>query len=191
MPIQIGQRVAHRFDQPLGLLSDCHRRIEHFLEVLVKVTNDAAGRALTADYRTALEGAVRYFAVAAPKHTADEEISLFPRLRASGDPNIAEALSALDKLERDHEEADQHHASVDTLVRRWLENDRLAPSEVAELQDHLGRLQTLYHEHIAIEDRQVFPAAAGALGPAEIAAVGAEMAARRGVQPLNLRTSPE
>ncbi|MGH8639190.1 MAG: hemerythrin domain-containing protein, partial [Burkholderiales bacterium] len=89
MPIKIGQRVDHSFDEPLGLLSDCHRRIEHFLRVLATVAADAAGGPLTAEYRSALDGALRYFAVAAPKHTADEEVSLFPRLRNLDDPSLA------------------------------------------------------------------------------------------------------
>jgi hypothetical protein len=37
MPLQIGARTAHGFHEPLGLLGDCHRRIEHFLRVLVAV----------------------------------------------------------------------------------------------------------------------------------------------------------
>lgn len=39
---QIGQRVDHDFDEPLGLLSDCHRRIEHFLRALVTVATDVS-----------------------------------------------------------------------------------------------------------------------------------------------------
>jgi hypothetical protein len=37
MAIQIGQRPDHDFHEPLGLLSDCHRRIEHFLRVFIAV----------------------------------------------------------------------------------------------------------------------------------------------------------
>ena len=181
MPIQIGQRADHGFDEPLGLLSDCHRRIEHFLNVLATVTTDAAGGDLTPSYRTALEAAIKYFAVAAPKHTADEEVSLFPRLRASGDPRIAEALASLDRLEHDHEEADANHSAVDTLVRRWLENGRLPPADVDDLRGRLSRLQALYRQHIAIEDQEVFPAAARALDRGELKQIGGEMAARRGV----------
>ena len=36
---------------------------------------------MTEETRVALESALRYFREAAPKHTADEEESLFPRLR--------------------------------------------------------------------------------------------------------------
>ena len=47
MPIQIGQGADHSFDEPLGLLSDCHRRIEQFLGVpltKIEVNPEAVGR---------------------------------------------------------------------------------------------------------------------------------------------------
>ena len=51
MPTQIGQRPDHGFDEPLGLLSDCHRRIEHFLDVLATITDEAAAGPLTPSNR--------------------------------------------------------------------------------------------------------------------------------------------
>ena len=179
MPIQIGQRPDHGFDEPLGLLSDCHRRIEHFLQVLIAVDAQASGGPLTADQRRALEASLRYFAVAAPKHTADEEASLFPRLRDTGDPSATQALSLLETLERDHDAADADHAAVDTLARRWLESDRLSAADAADLRQRLARLKALYDRHIAIEDKQLFPAAARMLTDAQIREVGREMAGRR------------
>lgn len=189
MPIQIGHRPDHGFDEPLGLLSDCHRRIEHFLEVLAVITDDAAGGPLTPPNRSALEGAIRYFSVAAPKHTADEEISLFPRLRESGDPAIAAALTALDALEHDHQEAEVDHAAVDALVRQWLADGGLSEQEVQKLRQRVGRLQALYQHHIAIEDREVFPVAARVLDRAQIEKIGGEMAARRQVRVDNAASS--
>jgi hemerythrin-like domain-containing protein len=182
MPIQIGQKADHGFDEPLGLLSDCHRRIEHFLRVLTVVATEAAGGPLSADYRRALEGALKYFAEAAPRHTADEEASLFPRMRQSGNPAAAAALTALDALEHDHDDAEARHAAVDALTRRWLEAGQLDASETAALREHLARLQALYARHIAIEDREVFPLAAQVLDAEQIAAVGREMAERRNVR---------
>ena len=186
MPIQIGQLPGHDFDEPLGLLSDCHRRIEHFLRVLHAVTTDAQGGPLTAPNRTALQGALEYFAVAAPKHTADEEASLFPRLRGAGDPAAAEALALVDRLQRDHEEADTHHAAVDVLVRQWLEDGALATARTAELQERLARLRTLYERHIRLEDQELFPAAARLLDAEQLRAIGREMAERRNLRPARV-----
>jgi hemerythrin superfamily protein len=79
MPVQIGAET-HDFSEPTGLLSDCHRRIEMFLGSLQRVS-EFVDRPLTSQARAALESALPYFQEAAPKHTADEEESLFPRLR--------------------------------------------------------------------------------------------------------------
>jgi hemerythrin-like domain-containing protein len=176
MPIQIGAVPDHDFDEPLGLLSDCHRRIEHFLDVLIETERHAAGAPLTSAQRGDLEASLRYFAVAAPKHTADEEQSLFPRLRAVSDPAVTHALEL---LERDHDEAKQLHAAVDQLVRQWLEHNILDAAKARTLREHLAALRHLYQQHISIEDRDVFPAAARLLSATQIHEVGHEMAERR------------
>jgi hypothetical protein len=59
MPITIGKKTESDFSNPLGLLSDCHRRIEKFLDVLIKVTSQARGAELNEDQRHALEAALR------------------------------------------------------------------------------------------------------------------------------------
>jgi len=108
MPVQIGAK-AHSFPDPTGLLSDCHRRIEMFLKSLQQVA-EIIDRPLTEEARSALESALRYFRESAPKHTADEEESLFPRLRQSHDPKMEAALQTLNGLESDHREAEALHA---------------------------------------------------------------------------------
>lgn len=181
MPLQIGGRTDHGFDEPLGLLSDCHRRIEHFLQVLVTVERRASGGLLDAECRHALDGALRYFETAAPRHTADEEDSLFPRLRASSDPAAARALALVERLHDDHAVADAHHETVHVLVHRWLDQDHLDAADAASLRQHLTALQALYQAHIALEDHELFPAAARVLDAPALRDMGREMAARRGV----------
>ena len=179
MPIQIGQRPDHGFDQPLRLLSDCHRRIEYFLRVLIALDERLAGGTLTPAGRADLEGALRYFETAAPKHTADEEESLFPRLRETRNAAAAHAVELLARLERDHDEAEQHHRAVDRLGRRWLASGSLDLVAAGALRAHLTALQAIYREHIDIEDRELFPTAARLLSSSQLAEVGREMAARR------------
>jgi iron-sulfur cluster repair protein YtfE (RIC family) len=105
MPVQIGQKPESGFNNPLGLLSDCHRRIERFLDVLVRLCTKGAGAFMTPPEIIAMEKALQYFRESGPKHTADEEESLFPRLRqVSGGKAV---LKCIEKLETDHETADR------------------------------------------------------------------------------------
>src|SRR5438874_6863326 len=104
MPVQIGGR-SHDFTEPLGLLSDCHRRIEMFIRSLSAIAK-LGGEPLNEEGWQALENALRYFREAAPKHTADEEQSLFPRLKALGTDESKTVFSTMDELENDHQWAE-------------------------------------------------------------------------------------
>src|SRR5579871_2181836 len=108
MPISIGTS-ENSFANPIGLLSDCHRRIERFLQALLKVTTEVKGRSLDVEQRHALDAALKYFSHAAPKHTADEEEDLFPMLREMELPRIAGILARLDRLEGEHKTAAAWH----------------------------------------------------------------------------------
>lgn len=183
MTIQIGAKPAPTFEQPLELLSDCHRRVESFLRALVIVAEQAKGGTLDGRQREGLETALRYFREAAPKHTADEEESLFPRMRALGDA-AREALAKIDALEADHVTAKRGHELVERLGQKWLRDGSLSSEETRQLTDVLLELQATYQKHIAIEDNEVFPLAAKVVPADKLAEVGREMAARRG-QPVH------
>lgn len=179
MAIQIGAKPSPTFEQPLELLSDCHRRVESFLRALIIVAEQAKGGTLDARQREALETALRYFREAAPKHTADEEESLFPRMRALGD-KAREALAKIDALEADHVAAKCDHDLIEQLGKKWLRSGALHADETQALTAALRNLQSIYENHIAIEDNEVFPLAAKVVSAEELAEVGKEMAARRG-----------
>jgi iron-sulfur cluster repair protein YtfE (RIC family) len=131
MPIVIGAKPESNFADPIGLLTDCHRRIERFLAVLATVAEQAHGAALTPEQRGAMESALRYFREAAPKHTADEERTLFPRLRNM--PEAEAVLARMDSLEDDHRRADRNHAEVDGLGQAWLTSGALAAEDAERL----------------------------------------------------------
>lgn len=181
MPVQIGQR-AESFSNPLGLLTDCHRRIEMFLGALIAVADQSVDRRLNDEQQNALEKALTYFREAAPKHTADEEESLFPRMRRVDSAEVRAALSQVESLEREHRVADELHAQVDKLGRQWLATGSLLPAELAEIRTALAELKKIYDRHIAIEDEQVFPLAKRVLAADEQKKVGEEMATRRGAK---------
>jgi hemerythrin-like domain-containing protein len=179
MPVQIGRKESD-FSNPLGLLSDCHRRIEGFLGVLVRISGQVSNEAPAEAERESVDRALAYFRKSAPKHTADEEESLFPRLRESDGGSAA--LERLAELEEDHDAAERDHEFVDQVLSEWLAAGTLAADRVRELREALGRLSGLYRRHIALEDGELFPLAAKVLGPDQLAEVGREMAARRGVR---------
>lgn len=177
MPVQIGSK-SHSFSEPTGLLSDCHRRIEMFLSSLERVAV-STDRPLNSESQQALEAALRYFREAAPKHTADEEESLFPRLRQMNHPELEAAIRRLEPLEKDHRRADALHAEVDQLGRACLERGALPAEESRRFQQAILTLIDIYKEHIRIEDQDVFPVAGKMLTPADKAVIAGEMAARR------------
>jgi hypothetical protein len=49
MPIVIGAKRESSFTDPIGLLGDCHRRVERFLAVLVHVAEQAHGEPFTGE----------------------------------------------------------------------------------------------------------------------------------------------
>lgn len=177
MGLQIGARPDAGFDNPLGMLKDCHRRIEHFLEILLVVAQRAPGRDLTQEERAAIHAALSYFRLGGRRHNADEEESLFPRMRAAG---IAAAeLDKVAGLEHDHRDADRLHRDVERFYTRWLDAGRLSSDDEAALRSTTEQLHALYGQHIEIEEKIVFPRAAECLPKDAIAAIGEEFRARR------------
>lgn len=179
MYVQIGAAPENDFDNPLGLMSDCHRRIEGFLAALLRVSREAGDHSLEPAYREALARSLRYFREAAPQHTLDEECSLFPRLRQTRCGR--RALSRVERLEVEHTRAESWHAQVERLGQRWLGDGRLPGSERQELVAVLEDLRELYERHIRVEDEELFPLAARLLSSEQLRDIGHEMAQRRGI----------
>lgn len=179
MPVQIGVN-AHNFTEPTGLLSDCHRRVEMFLRTLGAVA-EVVDLPATGEMNRALESALHYFAQAAPKHTADEEESLFPRLRQFRDPEVESALARLDRLENEHRWAAPLHDAVERLGKQYLSTGNLSEAEVAEFRNAVASLDSMYKKHIKVEDEVIFPLASRVLSDTEKMAIANEMAGRRKV----------
>lgn len=177
MPVQIGTK-SHSFSEPTGLLSDCHRRIEMFLATLGSLAS-LIDRPLDKPAQTALESALRYFREAAPKHTADEEESLFPRLRQVHRPEVDAAVRTLEELEHDHLRADRLHREVDQLGQKCLDEGSLLPSDADRFRNRIAELAVIYKDHIRVEDEIVFPVAGRVLSESDKAQIATEMATRR------------
>jgi hypothetical protein len=140
MAIQIGAKPDSGFDDPIGMLKDCHRRIESFLGILCVVVGRAEGRSLTDEERDAVKTALEYFRTGGHRHTADEEESLFPRLRKSD----AKFFKEIDQLEDDHHDANDLHGSIERLYSTWIESGCLGIEETQLLLSQIARLKQLY-----------------------------------------------
>jgi hemerythrin-like domain-containing protein len=177
MPVQIGA-TTHSFAEPTGLLSDCHQRIEMFLGSLERVAA-VIDKPLQPEARGALETSLRYFREAAPKHTADEEESLFPRLRQVRRPEVDVAIQQLEPLENEHRRAFRLHAKVDRLGLQALQQELLAANDARRFRECVAEVSSIYKEHVRIEDEVVFPLAGRMLSSREKEEIAKEMAARR------------
>jgi len=154
-----------------GILSHCH---EHILEKLAEL--ERLGRGLASGGPaddSVLAGFCRVLAflhTAIPLHSADEEESLFPRLRRL--PAFRAATgSPVDVLEGEHRE---HAGLLARLELELMRGDAPAAGRAALT------VVSAYREHIAIEEGVLFPVARELLGGTpELAAMTAEMRDRR------------
>jgi hemerythrin-like domain-containing protein len=176
MAVQIGAKPDSGFDDPIGMLADCHRRIEHFLQILCLVADRAAGRAMTHDETAAVQASLQYFRVGGQRHNADEEESLFPRLRQSCGSEDSRDIAG---LENDHQSASILHSAVEKLYESWIKSGSLSEHDQQQLSSTTRQLQELYQQHIQLEEQVVFPRAAKILDAESIAAIGQEFRARR------------
>lgn len=155
----------------LELLTACHARIRHF----AKLAHEIARRPeLTPDETIARCHEVqRYFAEALPLHVADEEESLLPRLRGRR-AAIDDALTQM------HVQHTQHEPLLSALDRA-LSAVAAQPGDAAErarLEAVAAPLGPALEYHLALEEREIFPALAQ-LDPATEAAIVRELRARR------------
>lgn len=184
--------MAPTFDDPLAMLRACHRRIEQALEIMARLAAREKEAPLDAAAREALARTLHYFNTGVPRHAADEEASLFPRLRAAvrkGTPAnsrrsapLLATLAKLQALESDHARADAAHHELEALGEILLATGRFERTEDrARFSALIVDLRALYQGHIHIEDEELFPLAADLIEAGEQDRIGTEMAARRGI----------
>jgi hemerythrin-like domain-containing protein len=177
----IGRPHVPDFADPLGLMSHCHRKIEGYLKGMMaagEMLRGGRGRDVDEAFRL-IDAARQHFTARGPKHTQDEETSLFPRLREHGGGEAEDALSALAELEGEHRAAERVHAGFDSLIDR-LPHDGSAPAEDLDRYAELvAALESIYRPHILVEDEIVFPVAARVIPTGVLAMIGREMRERR------------
>jgi hemerythrin-like domain-containing protein len=179
---QIGQKPPSGYSDPVGMMEDCHQRIRFFLGTLSRIGDTSDDGKLEAQRAEALRNAVAYFRTAAPRHNADEEDSLFPRLRGLSDSRVSSIESTLQCLEGEHARADAAQNKIHNLAQRWLESGSLSEADRGEWRSLVEELSAHYEQHMAVEERLVFTLAKQILSASQQQQIGQEMARRRGAE---------
>ena len=169
------------FSDPLVLLVQCHRKIEAHLKALEKATDSLRNGTLEEKLSAffAIDMARAHFAGPGVKHTEDEELSLFPRLRERGGEAVEEALAAMRSLEVEHRTVERLEAEFDHLAARLPRDGSWEMKDIDRLDQLAAMLIMLYRPHIRIENELLFPVAARVLSAGDLQAIGSEMRARR------------
>jgi hemerythrin-like domain-containing protein len=167
-----GDREAPSFDDPVGMLRACHARIERQLLTLERLVRHVPIHGADESARAAARNFLRYFDGAAPNHHADEESSVFPRLLA----RTSAARDLVARLESEHDRLDACWRRLRPLMAGIASGQRanLPPSLAHEFA-------SLYDAHLTHENEALLPLCADRLTDDDLATIGAEMAARRGV----------
>ncbi|NNE67012.1 MAG: hemerythrin domain-containing protein [Pyrinomonadaceae bacterium] len=169
------------FSKPLDFLFHCHQRIAANLEGLRRAAGDLKV-AEPSDIPTVIEtvsGVLTYLSSAGAKHTLDEEVSLFPRIRNHNDDGTEEIFEVLDQLESQHKRAASIEGRLATMAESLALIERPDTNSIDLFNDLAESLYDLYKPHIQIENEFVFPASAQILTAGEQLEAGKEMYARR------------
>lgn len=173
-PIPFQRTPSAGFEQPFEVLQACHERVERMLRLLRRLRTHLQTVGCDEQAQQAAVDVMRYFDQAAPAHHEDEERHVFPALRAAGLHG-----ETVDRLQREHAEMAELWRRARVLLLRAAEGPwaPYTPDEDGVLE----QVASMYEWHLAAENELVFPAAARQLDAAAQAAMGEEMARRRGV----------
>lgn len=162
------------FDEPFEMLAACHERVERMLTLLEKLQAHLAQHGTDAAAAQAARDVMRYFDQAGPAHHEDEERHVFPPLLQ--DPALADAVR---RLQAEHQQMEAQWPGVRADLVAVEGGCGALPASAAA---RWATYAALYRRHIVDEDGLVYPAARARIGTEAQAAMGKEMARRRGVR---------
>ena len=144
-----GSSADDRPKGPFDLLLDCHTRIRRSTSLSVALASTP--EALPTEIANVSAQLLRYFELALPLHTDDEDFSLTEALRPHSElsPLIADLTA-------------QHRAIEETLaplLASWRELKAGAVFDRAVLLEGAQRLRDQFERHLRIEEEELFPKA--------------------------------
>jgi hemerythrin-like domain-containing protein len=169
---------AAGFDEPFEMLHACHGRVQRTLRLLDRLGAHLATHGADRQAREAAADILRYFDIAAPLHHEDEELHVFPVLRASG--NAADAALA-DALHAEHQRMEADWQRLRTELQAVHQGQAPAIQALEQARQRWAAFAALYASHIEAEEAQAYPAARARLPATQTEAMGRDMARRRGV----------
>ncbi len=151
---------------------DCHHRLRKVTALAVALGQGPAAPA--EEIRDVVSKVHKYFTVALPLHEEDEDRSLFPRLLEAA-PELAPTIAL---LRADHHRLAPPVAALVALCGQ-LQGGQELPSQLAgALAATAQAVAASWQDHLAIEERELFPAARR-LSSAVRTVIAEEMRARR------------
>jgi len=172
MTIRITDPDLPGFDEPLALLRACHTRILDHCDLLELLVTKGASREDNREVSNSTRKVIRYFSTSARLHHLDEETDLFPLLTRQS-LKLADLIHA---LRQEHEQLDALWIELDADLKQLTRLDDLKPFTATAT-----RFCELSRQHVARENRELLPLAAGILSSEQIKDIGMAMAGRRGV----------
>ncbi len=173
--IQSPAAAASRTDDLVDLLLECHGRIRYFTSLALQV---AAGEgARPSEISNAAERLIRYFTVALPLHSADEDESLAPRLAVIGMP--AALAGAVQSMTAQHVEIHREIDRLVSLAQVLVDRPELHADVSGPLEQTARRLEELFAAHLSAEEDLIFPFVRANLPSAQREAIITELRARR------------
>ncbi len=175
------RRPAGGFANALHLWLACHDRFERVIALIERLADHVDRHGPDAAAGITAREVRRFFEEAMPRHHADEEQDLFPRVlqrarQARRNGESATAARAIERLGADH-------GAIDALWRGMRELLGAIELEQARPPDRalIKRFVDAQIEHHRVEDQIICPLAQRVLTPSDLDALGGSLAARRGL----------
>ena len=163
------QPVAPSIDDPIELLQACHDKVRRFAGLTVRLRAHLADRGADDQAQEAAKSILRYFDVAAPLHHEDEDMDLFPALRALGQTDLN---ARIDELQAQHDSLGR----LWQALRPWLM--AVSAGQTHEIPAEADDFAMAYPAHAAREESEIYPAASQ-LSAATVQRISEAMVRRR------------
>ena len=163
------QPVAPSIDDPIELLQACHDKVRRFAGLTVRLRAHLADRGADDQAQEAAKSILRYFDLAAPLHHEDEDMDLFPALRALGHTDLN---ARIDELQAQHDSLGR----LWQALRPWLM--AVSAGQTHEIPAEADDFAIAYPTHAAREESEIYPAASQ-LSAATVQRISEAMVRRR------------